>query len=153
MKKITVLILVLGLAVPAQAWTLFPVREKIVEVQKTNYVVTAGACVITLAMTLALSLIVFRSKLSDFQYNSAFTEGNNFLFDEINKYFHRFGLSCGFVSEIDDWSLTFFESPDHTEPDDAQRMVLPSVMTAFVKWLRDDIEETKERKGESTATE
>ncbi|MDR0977642.1 MAG: hypothetical protein LBL71_01175 [Endomicrobium sp.] len=38
MKKITVLILVLGLAVPAQAWHLFPVKEKPVTENKDNSV-------------------------------------------------------------------------------------------------------------------
>jgi chromosome segregation ATPase len=41
MKKITAMVLALGLAVPAQAWHLFPVRKEIVTVKETDYVITA----------------------------------------------------------------------------------------------------------------
>ncbi|MDR0978249.1 MAG: hypothetical protein LBL71_04415 [Endomicrobium sp.] len=40
MKRVIALMLVLALAVPAQAWHLFPVREKIVTVKETNWTVT-----------------------------------------------------------------------------------------------------------------
>jgi hypothetical protein len=48
MKKMTAMVLALGLAVPAQAWHLFPVREKVVIETKTNYTAT----IITGAVTL-----------------------------------------------------------------------------------------------------
>jgi chromosome segregation ATPase len=48
MKKMTAVVLVLGLTMPAHSWILFPVREKVVIETKTNYAVTAVACAITL---------------------------------------------------------------------------------------------------------
>jgi hypothetical protein len=56
MKKIIVYMLVLGLAVPAQAWHLFPVREKIVTVKetKTNYAV----CAITGVVVGAICIVI-----------------------------------------------------------------------------------------------
>jgi hypothetical protein len=66
MKKMTAMVLALGLAVPAQAWILFPVRKEIVTVKETNYVVTAVACAITLVASLvAGKLILSPKKLSD----------------------------------------------------------------------------------------
>jgi hypothetical protein len=62
MKKITVLMLVLGLAVPAQAWTLFPVRKEVVTETKTNYAAMAGACVITLVLSLIAGKLIFGYK-------------------------------------------------------------------------------------------
>ncbi|MDR0977820.1 MAG: hypothetical protein LBL71_02140 [Endomicrobium sp.] len=55
MKKITILILVLGLAMPAQAWTLFPVRKEIVTVKETNYALTA----VCAAIPTILSIVIF----------------------------------------------------------------------------------------------
>ncbi|MDR0978247.1 MAG: hypothetical protein LBL71_04405 [Endomicrobium sp.] len=43
MKKTMVFMLVLGLAVPVQAWPLFPVMEKIVTVEKTKISYAASA--------------------------------------------------------------------------------------------------------------
>jgi chromosome segregation ATPase len=54
MKKMTALVLALGLTVPAQAWTLFPVRKEIVTVKETNWAVTFGTAFIILG---ACSLI------------------------------------------------------------------------------------------------
>ncbi|MDR0978248.1 MAG: hypothetical protein LBL71_04410 [Endomicrobium sp.] len=59
MKKITVLMLALGLAVPAQAWHLFPVRKEIVEVQKTNYYACAVVGAIALAAGIAIGMFMF----------------------------------------------------------------------------------------------
>jgi hypothetical protein len=53
MKKLIVLMLVLGLAVPVNAWHLFPVREKIVKEKETDYAVT----VVVGAVTLGLSVL------------------------------------------------------------------------------------------------
>ncbi|MDR0977900.1 MAG: hypothetical protein LBL71_02555 [Endomicrobium sp.] len=46
MKKIIALVLALGLAVPVQAWHLFPVREKIVIVKETDYIAMVVCAVI-----------------------------------------------------------------------------------------------------------
>jgi hypothetical protein len=62
LKKITVLVLVLGLTVPAQAWHLFPVRKEIVTVEKTNYAVTAATFVITLVASLVAGKLIFGHK-------------------------------------------------------------------------------------------
>ncbi|MDR0977643.1 MAG: hypothetical protein LBL71_01180 [Endomicrobium sp.] len=48
--------LILGLSVPVQAWHLFPVREKIVEVQKTNYALTAVVGAVTLIVGLTAAI-------------------------------------------------------------------------------------------------
>jgi hypothetical protein len=64
MKRLIGLMLVLGLAVPVQAWHLFPVREKIVEVQKTNYVLTAGIGLMTFGLGILLSLFIERKVLT-----------------------------------------------------------------------------------------
>jgi chromosome segregation ATPase len=53
MKKITAMVLALGLAVPAQACHLFPVREKVVIETKTNYTATIVIGVVTLLAGLA----------------------------------------------------------------------------------------------------
>jgi hypothetical protein len=55
MKKITVLMLALALAVPVQAWHLFPVRKKIVTVKETNYTAMAVACAITAVAVCAIT--------------------------------------------------------------------------------------------------
>jgi hypothetical protein len=67
MKKITVLILALGLSMPAHSWTLFSVKEKIVEVPKTNYT----ACAITGVVVGVITLIVgvFGGAFLDILYN------------------------------------------------------------------------------------
>jgi hypothetical protein len=62
MKKITVLVLALGLTMPAYSWTLFPVREKIVTVKETNYAAMAGACAITLVASLIVGKVMFGRK-------------------------------------------------------------------------------------------
>jgi hypothetical protein len=62
MKKITVLVLMLGLTVPTYAWHLFPVREKIVTVKETNYTALAGACAITLVVSLIAGKVIFGHK-------------------------------------------------------------------------------------------
>jgi chromosome segregation ATPase len=56
MKKITAVVLALGLSVPAQACHLFPVRKEIVTVKETDYAVTAvaiGVFVVNLLAALA----------------------------------------------------------------------------------------------------
>jgi hypothetical protein len=142
--------LVLGLAVPVQARNLFPVREKIVEVPKTNYVVTAGACVITLV----LSLIVFRPKLSEYQHDLAFKEGESCMFNDMNKYLCQHGLFFGFDDERNSWILTYFESLDHTEPNDAQRLVSDAYLDAFSRIMRDKMAAAAVAEtAESTTTE
>jgi hypothetical protein len=55
MKKLMAVMLALWLAMPANAWHLFSVREKVVEVQKTNYLVTA----ITLAVGVVASIVTY----------------------------------------------------------------------------------------------
>jgi hypothetical protein len=62
MKKITVLVLVLGLAVPVQAWHLFPVRKEIVAVKETNYAVTAVACAVTLAASVLSCILIIKTR-------------------------------------------------------------------------------------------
>jgi hypothetical protein len=74
MKKITVLILALALAVPVQA---IPVRKKIVGVQKTNYSALAGACAITGLAVCAITAVVV--------YNAAFKSAKNKLINEWRK--------------------------------------------------------------------
>jgi hypothetical protein len=64
MKKMTAMVLALGLAVPAQAWHLFPVRKEIltVKVKETNYAVTAATFVITLVASLIAGKLMFNPK-------------------------------------------------------------------------------------------
>ncbi|MDR0977898.1 MAG: hypothetical protein LBL71_02545 [Endomicrobium sp.] len=72
MKKLTVLMLVLGLAVPVQACHLFPVREKIVTVKETNYAVTAATFVVTLIASLVAGKLIFGyNKYSEEEYRKA----------------------------------------------------------------------------------
>jgi hypothetical protein len=80
MKKITVLILVLGLAMPVNAWTLFPVREKTVIVEKTK--ISYVACVISSVITLILGgIIMFSTPCSEEEKISL-----NFLRNALKKY-------------------------------------------------------------------
>jgi ABC-type anion transport system duplicated permease subunit len=72
MKKITVLILALCLAVPAQAWHLFPVKEKIVEVPKTNY--TAYAITGVAVGAIALVIVVAEFKFCNNEKNGIQTD-------------------------------------------------------------------------------
>jgi peptidoglycan hydrolase CwlO-like protein len=58
MKKITVLILVLALAVPVQAWHLFPVGKEIVEVQKTNYKLTVACTAVTAILGVIIGICI-----------------------------------------------------------------------------------------------
>jgi methyl-accepting chemotaxis protein len=53
MKKMTAVVLALGLTVPAQAWTLFPVRKEIVTVKETNYTATIAVGVVGIVSLLA----------------------------------------------------------------------------------------------------
>jgi hypothetical protein len=53
MKKMTAMVLALGLTMPAHSWTLFPVREKVVIETKTNYTATIVTGAITLLAGLA----------------------------------------------------------------------------------------------------
>jgi hypothetical protein len=57
MKKITVLILALALAVPAQAGASLPVRKKRVTLKETNYSIIAVACAITSVVVGAICVV------------------------------------------------------------------------------------------------
>jgi hypothetical protein len=51
--------LMLDLAVPVNAWTLFPIREKIVKEKETDYVVTSVVGAITLVVSLVAGKLIF----------------------------------------------------------------------------------------------
>jgi hypothetical protein len=66
MKKITAVVLALGLTMPAHSWTLFPVREKVVIETKTDYTATIVVGVVALIASLAAGKLIFSPKeLSD----------------------------------------------------------------------------------------
>jgi chromosome segregation ATPase len=54
MKKITVLMLVLGLAMPVNAWTLFPLRKEIVTIKEIDWATTLTVCAIALGVSVSL---------------------------------------------------------------------------------------------------
>jgi hypothetical protein len=56
-KKITALVLVLGVAVSVNAWHLFPVREKIITIKETNYTACAVTGVVVGLLTLTAGLL------------------------------------------------------------------------------------------------
>jgi hypothetical protein len=71
MKKMTAMVLALGLTVPAQAWTLFPVREKVVIETKTDYTATIITGVVAVLASLAVGKLIFSpKKLSDIEKNA-----------------------------------------------------------------------------------
>jgi hypothetical protein len=116
MKKITVLILVLGLAVPAQAWHLFPVKEKAVTENKDNSVssgVREGiACLIGLGVGIFVGLfIVYRFSFKVIRYE---------VINEINKKLNA--LSLEFCTD----SVLMIRRPE-ADDDDASFFPIPNV--------------------------
>jgi hypothetical protein len=140
MEKITVLILVLGLSVPAQAWHLFPVKEKPVIENKVNSVssgVREGiACLIGLGVGIFVGLFVV--------YKSSFKIIRNEVINEINIKLKEVSLEFCTDSVLmgrqpmdtgDDDDVTLFPIPD-TAP---IRTVVGQQFDEYVKLRAGDI--------------
>jgi hypothetical protein len=89
MKKITVLMLVLALAVPAQAWHLFPIRKEVVTVEKTK--ISYAACAITGVVVGVIGLVIGICGFRSFEYLKAWRIEEKMRMN-VNKALERFGL-------------------------------------------------------------
>ncbi|MDR0977557.1 MAG: hypothetical protein LBL71_00735, partial [Endomicrobium sp.] len=126
MKKLMAVMLALGLAMPVHAWHLFSVREKVVEVQKTNYLVTA----ITLAVGIVASIVTYwigkgsqLNELNELRDAENRTVRAN-LISQISADLKRRGnWSILFDNHANEWRLGVHRDPMNPAPDEPSQLL------------------------------